>query len=304
MAVPDVSVSPEIKQKYDRIYQKQWQTALLFLLPYLIVFILFRLGPGIAGLLTSFTSWQIIGTPEWVGTANFEALMNDKMFWIAFKNTLFFLSISAPVMVIGALALAILINQPLAGKVFARTVIFAPYVVMATVVGIIWNWIYDKNLGLLNYYLKFLGVGNVEWLTSSDVAMFAIAITTVWWLMGYNMILFLAGLQGIPEDLYEAAVIDGATAWKKFIYVTLPLLKPTFFLVVMLTVINCFQVFDQVYVMTGGGPGTSTLTIVQYLYFQAFQNFNLGYGSAIGFVIFIVLVIFALIQKRIMREEA
>ncbi|KLT16595.1 ABC transporter permease [Neobacillus vireti] len=299
-----MSVSPEIKQKYDRIYQKQWQTALLFLLPYLIVFILFRLGPGIAGLLTSFTSWQIIGTPEWVGTANFEALMNDKMFWIAFKNTLFFLSISAPVMVIGALALAILINQPLAGKVFARTVIFAPYVVMATVVGIIWNWIYDKNLGLLNYYLKFLGVGNVEWLTSSDVAMFAIAITTVWWLMGYNMILFLAGLQGIPEDLYEAAVIDGATAWKKFIYVTLPLLKPTFFLVVMLTVINCFQVFDQVYVMTGGGPGTSTLTIVQYLYFQAFQNFNLGYGSAIGFVIFIVLVIFALIQKRIMREEA
>lgn len=300
---PEVTVRKEIKEKYDQIHRKQWQTALIFLLPYLIVFILFRLGPGIVGLFTSFTSWQIIGTPEWVGVDNFKAIAQDKMFWTAFKNTLFFLIITAPVMVVGALGLAILISRPLKGKAIVRTLIFAPYVVMSTVIGIIWNWIYDNNVGLLNYYLNLLGFDKIEWLTSANIAMFAISLTTIWWLIGYNMILFLAGLQEIPDDLYEAATIDGASTWKRFIYVTLPLLKPTTFLVVMLTVINCFQVFDQVYVMTGGGPGTSTLTIVQYLYFQAFSNFNLGYGSAIGFILFLVLVVFAIIQKRIMREE-
>lgn len=289
------------QQKYDKIYRKQWQTALIFLLPYLIVFILFRLGPGIAGLLTSFTKWNIVGSPEFIGIDNFTTLVQDKMFHTALINTFYFMIITAPTLIILGLAFAILLNQPIKGKALARTVIFAPYVIMSTVVGIIWNWIYDYNIGLLNYWLGLIGIDKVEWLTSSSMAMISISITTAWWLVGYNMVLFLAGLQEIPEELYEAAKIDGAGTWKRFTNVTLPLLRPTMFVVVMMTIINCFQVFDQVYVMTGGGPGTSTLTIVQYLYHQAFGNFNLGYGSAIGFVLFIILVIFAIVQMKTMR---
>lgn len=293
--------SLQVERKYDSIYRKQWHTALLFLLPYLLVFIMFRLGPGIAGLLTSFTKWNIIGSPELVGIDNFTMLMKDKMFHTALLNTVYFMAITAPTLIIAGLFLAILLNAPIKGKAFARTVIFAPYVVMSTVVGIIWNWIYDGNIGLLNYALSFVGIGKVEWLTSSGMAMISIAITTSWWLVGYNMVLFLAGLQEIPEELYESAKIDGAGAWRRLTSVTLPLLLPTTFVVVMMTVINCFQVFDQVYVMTGGGPGTATLTLVQYLYHQAFSNFNLGYGSAIGFALFAILVLFAIVQMKTMR---
>ncbi|MEH7438062.1 sugar ABC transporter permease [Neobacillus drentensis] len=291
------------KQQYNQIYRNQWKMAILFLLPYLFLFVMFRLGPGIVGLLTSFTSWHIIGTPEWIGMDNFKSLIQDKMFYTALKNTIYFLVITAPVMIILGLGLAILLNQPIKGKTMARTIIFAPYVIMSTVVGVIWNWIYDNNVGLLNYVLSFVGIDKIEWLTNTNSAMIAISITTCWWLVGYNMILFLAGLQEIPEELYEAATVDGAGTWRKFISITLPLLQPTMFVVIMMTVINCFQVFDQVYVMTGGGPGTSTLTIVQYLYYQAFQNFNLGYGSTIGFVLFIVLIIFAILQRVLMRSK-
>lgn len=293
----------ESYKRYDQIYRSQWKIALLFLLPYVTVFVLFRLGPGLAGLFTSLTKWQIIGAPQFIGIDNYSTLFQDKMFFTALKNTLYFLALSAPTMIVLGLAFAILLNQPLKGKVLARTVIFAPYVIMSTVVGIIWNWIYDNNVGLLNYVLHFFGIAKVAWLTDAGMAIIAIAITTVWWLVGYNMILFLAGLQEIPEELYEAAFVDGAGSWRRFTSITLPLLQPTMFVVVMMTVINCVQVFDQVYVMTGGGPGTSTLTIVQYLYFQAFQNFNLGYGSAIGVIVFLVLVVFAIIQGMAMRAK-
>lgn len=275
----------------------------LFLLPYLLVFLAFRFGPSIAGLGISFTTWHIIGSPKWVGLQNYKLLLHDRMFWTGLKNTLYFLLLSVPGQVLLALALALLLNQRLRGRAIVRTIVFAPYAVMSTVVGVIWNWMYDSNFGLVNDWLVKLGLHRVYWLTEERSAMPAIAIATLWWLVGFNMVLFLAGLQDIPEELYEAARIDGGEGWQLFRYVTWPLLAPTTFVVVMLTAINAFQVFDQVYVMTGGGPGTSTLTLVQYLYIQGFEHFNLGYASAVGVVVFLVLIGFAWLQFRTVRRE-
>lgn len=273
----------------------------LFLFPYLVVFLAFRLGPSLAGLGASFTTWHIVGAAKWVGFDNYKALFHDRLFWTALKNTLYFLVLSAPVQVLLALALALLLNQKLRGRAVVRTIVFAPYAVMSTVVGVIWNWMYDSNFGLINDWLVGFGLPRIQWLTSEGTAMPAIAIATIWWLVGFNMVLFLAGLQDIPEELYEAARIDGAGGWQIIRYITWPLLLPTTFVVVMLTIITAFQVFDQVYVMTGGGPINATLTMVQYLYVQGFEQFNLGYASAIGVIVFLVLIGFAWLQFRTMR---
>jgi multiple sugar transport system permease protein len=278
-------------------------TPYFFLLPYLVFFLLFRLGPTLAGILTGFTKWSIIGSPQWIGLKNYEALLKDPLFWTALKNTSYFLLLAAPVMVLLSFFLALLLNQSLRGRAIVRTVVFAPYVVMSTVVGVIWNWMYDTNYGLVNEWLRQFGIDKVPWLTSESTALPAIVITTVWWLVGYNTVLFLAGLQDVPEELYEAARIDGASFFGQLWHITRPLLTPTTFVVVMLTLINTFQVFDQVYVMTNGGPGTSTLTLVQYMYISAFQHFNMGYGSAVAVVVFLVLLVFAIIQSRLLKKE-
>lgn len=274
-----------------------------FMVPYLAVFLMFRLGPVLGGLLSSFTSWNLIGSPKFVGIGNYVAILKDPFFWTALRNSLYFMVLSAPPLIIVGLALAVLLNKPLRGREAARTAVFAPFAVMSTVVGVIWNWMYDKNFGILNYYLSFLHIGPFAWLTDQSTAMIAVAMTTLWWTVGYNMVLFLAGLQDIPEELYAAARVDGAGSWAAFRFVTLPLLAPTTFVVVMLTLINAVQVFDQVYVMTGGGPGVSTLTLVQYMYSQAFQNYNIGYGSAIAYVTFLVLLALAGVQQLLMRRE-
>ncbi|MBB6096778.1 multiple sugar transport system permease protein [Deinobacterium chartae] len=294
--------NPEPTTRTVRRIKIPW-TPILFLLPYLVVFLLFRFGPTVAGVLVSFTNWKVIGTPEWAGMGNYRALFGDPLFLVALKNTVAFLLMAAPATVVLGLMLALLLNKKLFGRAIARTVIFAPYAVMFTVAGIIWNWMYDSNFGLINQTLESWGLGKVPWLTSEQFALMAIAIVMVWWLTGYAMVLFLAGLQDIPEELYEAASIDGASSLQKFRWVTLPLLAPTTFIVVMLVVINVFQIFDLVYVMTNGGPGTSTLTLVHYMYVSAFSQLKLGYGSAIAVVVFVILTALAFVQTRFLRQE-
>ncbi len=278
-------------------------TPYLFLLPYLVVFILFRFGPIVGGWLISLTRWSIVGAPQWVGIRNYQTLWRDSLFWESVRNTLEFIAIAGPVLVLGGLSLALLLDQPLRGRGLARTFIFAPYAIMSTVVGVLWNWLYDSNFGIINYYLHLLGVPLVAWLTNERVALPAIALTTVWWTVGYNMVIFLAGLQTIPAELQEAAIIDGATFWQRFRRVTWPLLAPTTFVVVVLTLINTGQVFDQIFVMTAGGPGTATLTLVQYMYYQAFQTYNLGYGAAIAYVTFVGLLLLTFVLQRFFRRE-
>lgn len=273
-------------------------TPYLFLLPFLICFLLFRFGPVVVGFFFSFTEWNIIGEAKFVGGANYARLIHDPAFWEAAKNTFYFVGLTVPLLVVCGLGLAMLYNQPAKTAVIGRVVTFAPYVMMPTVIGLLWKWIYDTQFGLLNYYLVKIHLPAVPWLTSEYFAMPSVVLATLWWNLGYTMIIFLAGLQDIPEELYEAARIDGASRWGCFRHVTLPLLKPTTFFVVVITLINSFQVFDQVFVMTNGGPLGRTVTLVQYLYIAGFQQYQLGYASAIAYVLFVILMALALLQLR------
>ncbi len=278
-------------------------TPFLFLLPYLIVFLLFRFGPTLAGFVISLLKWNIIGTPKFAGVSNYTALARDPQFALSLANTGYFMLLTAPALVILGLLLALLLNGRLFGRTAARTIIFTPYVVMSTVVGVIWLWIYNTDVGVLNYYLSLIGIGKIAWLADTKAAMPAVSIATLWWMVGFNMIIYLAGLQDIPVELEEAARVDGATEFGVLRWITLPLLAPTTFIVVMLTLINTVQVFDQIYVMTGGGPSLSTLTVIMDLYYQAFTYYKLGYGSAIAYVVLVILVILALIQRKFVPEE-
>src|SRR5208283_1618157 len=277
------------------------RVAALFLLPYLLVFVVFRLGPSVAGIGVSFTKWNIVGKASFVGVRNFVRLFHDHNFVTSLINTFDFLLLTVPALIIVSLLIALLLNRKLRFKSFVRTVTIIPYILIPAVVGVIWNWLYDTNFGILNFYLKAVGLSRVDWLTSANTALVSVAIVMIWSYLGYNMLLFLAGLQGIPAELYEAARIDGASDLRAFWWISLPLLKPTTVLVLTLTLINTVQVFDQIFVMTNGGPGTATLTLVQYLYGTAFQNFDLGYGSVIGCVILVILVVLVGLQSRLIR---
>lgn len=273
-------------------------TPYLFILPYVLIFVTFRLGPSVAGLGISFSNWAAAGKPSWVGFDNYQAMALDPRLGAAVKNTVFFTALTVPSLVVLSLALAIFLNQPYPGRTLGRVAVFTPFVVMSTVVGILWTWMLEKDFGLIN---ATLGV-KIPWLVSKDYAMYGVILATIWWTVGYNMVLFLAGLQDIPRELYEAGHIDGASNFQLFRYITLPLLAPTTFVVLMLTIINSFQVFDQVFVMTSGGPGTSTLTLVQYIYTTAFQFRKFGYGSAVAVLLFVILIALALIQTGTYRR--
>lgn len=278
--------------------QRLYLAPYLFVLPYLVIFVLFRLGPSVAGLGISFTNWAAVGKPKWIGLANYQAMAKDPLLQDALLNTVWFTLLTVPLLLGLGLALALFLNQPQRGRGLGRVAIFTPFVVMSTVVGVLWTWILDKDFGLLNVYLGH----DIPWLVSKDWSLYAIILTTVWWTVGYNMVLFLAGLQDIPAELYEAARIDGANRFQLLYRITLPLLAPTTFLVMMLTIINSFQVFDLVFVMTSGGPGASTLTLVQYVYTTAFQFRKFGYGSAVAVLLFTILVIVAIFQTRAYRR--
>ncbi|MBZ0310661.1 MAG: sugar ABC transporter permease, partial [Anaerolineae bacterium] len=197
---------------------RHYATVYGFLLPYLIVFFFFLFLPALTGFGISLTDWKILGTPKWVGVENYRTVFDDRMFWRALNNTLRFTLITVIPMVGGGLMLAVLLNEKLKGRVITRTILFLPYAIMVTIIGILWRWIYDRNFGLANYYLEDIGVDPIAWLTSPKWALYAIAITTIWWQIGINMIIYLAGLQEIPEELYDASKVDGANAFQRLIY--------------------------------------------------------------------------------------
>ena len=276
-------------------------TAYLYLAPFLILFTVFLLAPVLVGVGISFTHWDILGSPTWAGLDNFKRIFADSLFLRSVVNTFyFFLLTAAPLIVLG-LALALLLNQRLRARAIVRTIVFLPHVVMVSAVGIIWVWILDTNWGLLNYYLSKLGVPHIGWLTDTRWSMPALAITTIWWTVNGNMIIYLAGLQDIPDELYDAAKIDGANSFARFRHVTLPMLRPVHAFVIPLTVIASWRVFGQAYVMTQGGPESSTFVIAQYIYLAAFQDFNMGPASAAAVVLMLITLAFTLVQLRTMR---
>jgi len=277
----------------------------LFLAPYLLVFLGFFLLPALWSAVLSLTDWKIVGTPRFVGMKNYLRLFNDPLFHTAVKNTVVYTAIIVPLMALVGLGLALLLNQPLRGRVVTRTAVFASYVVMVSVVGIVWRWVLDPTgAGIVNYYLGTLGLDPLPWLAAPETAMLSIIIATMWWTAGYNMILYLAGVQDIPVAVREAARIDGADAWQEFRHVTLPMLKPVTFFVVVMSIAKSFQVFGQVYVMTQGGPSNSTLTIVNYLYVVGFTWFEMGYAAAIAYALFALLLVVTMIQFRMVSRES
>lgn len=275
----------------------------VLLLPFLIVLVTVVLYPLIQGLYMSFHNWGIFGDPVYVGLDNYRQLWTDSNFRSSLWHTLYFVLLTTPPLVILGLLLAAGLNYPFRGRTAVRGMIFFPYLLTVSIVGIVWRWMLQRNYGLVNYYLGKLGAAPVGWLAEARTAMPSIALATIWWTVGFNLVVFLAALQDIPEELYEAARIDGAGPVKSFLRITVPLVRPTTMFVIIMQVIASFQVFGQVFVMTGGGPYGSTRTVVQYLYEQGFRYFRMGYASAIAYVLFFIMFVLTLIQWRIMGRR-
>lgn len=282
---------------------RNFLTGILFILPNFIGFLIFTLIPVIASLVLSFLKWDLINPPEFVGLNNFFYLIKeDQAFWAVLKNTGYYSLLVIPGTIIFSLILAVLLNAKLKGSVVFRFIYFLPVVTSTVAVSLVWSWIYNPSFGLLNNFLSKFGVPPVAWLSDPRTAMVAIAIVSIWTGAGNNMVLFLSGMQGIPEQLYEAAGLDGAGPFRKFFSITLPMLTPTTFFVLVMTTINSFQVFDLVYMMTGGGPNNSTRTIVSYIYETGFEFFNMGNASASAWILFAFIFILTLIQFKVQNK--
>lgn len=286
----------EKERSIKKLFYKDSTWAIILLLPNILGFIMFTLWPVVASFFLSFTEWDLLQPIKFVGLKNYIDLFQDETFIKVFWNTIYFTVASVPLGIVFSLMLAIALNQGLRGIKFYRAAYFLPVISSMVAVAVIWQWIYNPEYGVLNFILSLVGIEGPSWLTSTTWAMPAVIITSIWKGVGFNMLLFLAGLQAIPEHYYEAADIDGATWFNKFWNITLPLLSPTTFFVTVMAVINSFQVFDSVYLMTQGGPARSTSVMVHYIYENAFQFFRMGYASAMSYVLFFVIAIITLIQ--------
>lgn len=275
-----------------------------FLLPMLVLFIVFRIGPALAGVVLSLMDYRVAGASRFVGFENFARLMQDALFWESLRVTFTYVLISVPLVTVVALAMALLVNQPVRWQGFFRASLFLPYVTSLVMAGIVWSWMYEPG-GFVNGVLGLFGLRPISWLEQEATVLPAIAAMAVWKSFGYSMMVLLSGLLAIPRDYYEAADIDGARPWSKFRFITLPLLKPALFFVLVIETIGAFQVFDAVYVMTSGGPVRASYSIVYMLYDQGFKFFNFGYASAIGVVLFLIILVFSLIQRKLVgRTDA
>lgn len=277
--------------------------AYLFLTPNIIGFLIFTAFPVVAAFAIAFYDWDLLLGARYIGLENFRQLLfEDDVFRAAFINTAYFTVATVALSTVLALAVALLVNLSLRGMVIFRSIFLLPYVTLTVALSLLWKWLYLPDIGLINRALGVVGIDGPNWLTSSTWAMPALIFMSVWKTFGYNMVLFVAGLQNIPEHLYEAAKIDGASPWQRFRDITLPMLSPTTFFVVVISIIGSFQVFDQALVMTAGGPGTATTTLVLYIYEQGFQSFHMGYASAIALLLFMVIFGFTAFQFRVQRR--
>ena len=282
-----------------------------FLAPALAVLLVFFFLPIVAALLLSFTDFDLYALGDaslarFVGAGNYSRLFADPRFWTALRNTFYFVLVGGPLSVAASLGAALLVNARLVRlKGLFRTIFFAPVVTTLVATAVVWRFLYHPRFGLFNTVLGALGLPGVDWLGDPRWAMPAIILLAVWKNFGYNMVIFLAGLQSVPETLYEAARIDGAGAWRQFRAITLPVLRPTFVFVGLITMIGYFQLFAEPYVMTPeGGPLQSTLSIVFLMYQEGFRWLELGNGAAVAFVLFAIILVVAIVQRLLYREEA
>ena len=281
-----------------------------FLAPALSVITVFFFVPVAAAVVLSLTDFDIYAVASranlrFAGTANYLRLIHEPLFWIALRNTLYFVVVAGPLSVGVSLAAAVLLSAKLVRfRGLFRTIFFLPVVTTLVAIAVVWRYVYHPRFGLLNYGLSLVGVGPIDWLGDPDWAMPAIILMAVWKNFGFNMVIFIAGLQSIPDRLYEAASIDGAQGWAQFRYVTLPMLAPTFLFVALMTMIGYFQLFAEPYVMTQGGPAHSTLSIVLLMYQEGFRWWNMGYAAAVAFVLFAIILSLTVVAMRLRSREA
>jgi multiple sugar transport system permease protein len=291
-----------IRKRKSRRISRQTLVAYAFLAPSLILFAVFRHGPAVFSLFLSMFNWTMVDDPEFVGTQNFTNLWHDEIFWKALRNTIKYAVYSVPPDIIIALLLAVLMNQQMRGMKFFRLAYFVPVVTSGALVAIVWSWLYQPR-GIINGLLTDIGLTPQRWLTDLGLVLPSIAAMAVWKHVGFNMLILLAGLQSIPPELEEAARLDGAGRYRIFFNITLPLLRPVLVLATILTTIGSLQMFDAAFVMTGGGPFYGSTTLVYYIYVKAFEQYQMGYGATIAFVLFLIILVVTLIQRRVLRGD-
>jgi len=291
------------------IYLKSLYVPYMFLLPAVGLLLIFLFLPVIFSFIMSFTNWNVYTFSntsglDFIGLKNYISLFQDKVFWKAFRNTFIFAGIGVPLTVIVALFMAVFLNEEFVKiKAFFRTSYFIPVVTTLVAVAVIWRWLYNPEYGLINWFFGLFNIPPQNWLSDTRLALPALILMSVWKNFGYNMIIFLAGLQSIPENLYDAAKIDGASRWEQFLYITLPSLRPTMIFVTVMSVIGYFQFFAEPYIMTKGGPLNSTISVVLYMYNQGFKFFRFGYATSVAYVLFIVIFVFTMLQMKIKKLE-
>lgn len=269
----------------------------LFIAPNMLGFLIFTGLAVVASLVLAFYDWDLLLGANFVGLANFgELFTEDDVFRSAFLNTVYFVVASVPLSVVAGLVTALLTAQSLRGMSLFRAIFLLPWITTTVAVSLVWKWMYLPKVGVVNQIIGALNIPGPAWLTDKTWAMPAIILMSVWKNFGFNTVLFLAGLQGIPQHLYDAASVDGATAWQRFRHVTVPMLSPTTFFVVIISIIGSFQVFDQALIMTAGGPGTSTTTLVLYVYQVGFQSYHMGMASAVAWVLTACVFVFTAVM--------
>jgi len=286
-----------------RLVKPETAWAYLFIAPQVIGLLVFALGPMIATLVLSFGNWDLIHTMQWVGFNNYKTELSDPIFWTAVRNTIYYTVVFIPVSLILALLVALVLNRKMALRGWYRAIFFMPVITPTVAIALVWLWLLNPDEGLINIALSYIGINGPGWMSSLQWAMPSVILVSVWRNFGYSMVIFLASLQGVPGQLYEAAQIDGAGRWAQFRHITLPLLSPTTFFLVVTSVISSLQVFDQVYVLTNGqaGPADATRVIVFHIYELAFRLFQFGPASAATIFLFAAILIVTLLQFRFQR---
>lgn len=294
------------------LQQKKWKdgiTGYLFILPLLVYFTIFVLIPIFISFYYSFTDWNMRSVPHWTGIKNYVELLFNKQkqpyFWPSMLVTVKYIVLRVPVGLALSLVLALFLNSRIKGENFFKLCYFIPMITSAIAVAVLWKWLYDPVIGFINQFLANFSMSPRNWLNEVDTALPSIAAMSVWQGAGYGMIIFLAGLKGIPEELYEAARIDGANAWQQFWNITVPLLRPVTFFLLITTIIGSFQVFDQIYVLTGGlgGPEHSTFVYILNLYNQAFRYYRMGIACAMSYILFVIILVITYVQFKYVPQE-
>ena len=290
-------------KKKSKFLAAQNRIGWLFIAPPVILFFLFTALPLIMAVYFSFTSYDIINAPKWIGLRNYQRIWGDEFFWISLRNTATYTLMYVPSGLILSLCVALFINAKRKFVGLYRTLFYLPVLSSSVANATLWSWIYNPKMGLLNGLLSLFGIAGPAWLNDTRTAMVSIVIMSLWAGFAGNMMIFLAALKGVPDVYYEAAVIDGASRWQRFTNITIPSIRKTTFFVSTMLIIGTFQVFDAAYLLTSGGPGNSTITMVYYIYNRGFKDLKMGYASALSLVLFAIIFGFSLINMRLNREK-